>query len=337
MNVISLFSGAGGMDHGFQEAGHDIVMAIDNSVNACTTYEQNLDIKPICKDIRKVHQYPQADMIVACCPCQGFSMFGTRKYNDARNFLYKEIVRYLKKVKPKYFITENVKGLLSLYKRDFFNLMINDFNNAGYRLRWKLINAKHYGVPQDRLRVFIAGVRKDITFNFSFPVETHGNIDKSEDILILSNDESVRLEYSLNRCDKKMKKIVTLKNTISNMSPPQLGEFWNSTDYSFFYMSRNRRRSWDEVSYTIQASGRHTPLHPSCPPMIKIGKDEWTFTDEISKYRRLSYRECARIQTFPDKYEFVGSVDSKYRQIGNAVTPLYAYKLGKAFNKISSK
>jgi DNA (cytosine-5)-methyltransferase 1 len=93
-----------------------------------------------------------------------------------------------------------------------------------------------------------------------------------------------------------------------DLPPPKEKEYWADTHFPFFYMSRNRRRSWDEVSYTIQASGRHTPLHPASPPMKHVEKDKWIFTDDVSKYRRLSVMECARIQTFPDNFYFEGNM-----------------------------
>jgi len=333
MEVISVFSGAGGMDYGLLQSGHDIVLAVDKDMKACETYEKNLQIKPICDDIKNVNKYPNADLLVACCPCQGFSMFGNRKYNDSRNFLYREIIRYLNKVKPKYLIMENVKGLLKLYKKNFFNMMIKDFFSAGYRLKWKLINAKYYGVPQDRLRIFIVGVRKDIKFTFNFPMETHGYLIKSADHLMLSQKDIAKSEYmyEYNDC---FQPFVTLQKSISGMCSPKKGEYWDSKKYSYFYMSRNRRRSWDEVSYTIQASGRHIPLHPSSPPMKFIEKDRWAFTEDITKYRRLSVPECAVIQSFPKDFSFSGGINSKYRQIGNAVPPLVSYQIGLMFNRL---
>src|SRR5271157_2448494 len=146
------------MDRGFIKAGHTIVWANDKSRDACASYERNLHIKPVYKDIRRVEYFPQAEIVVGCNPCQGFSVIGTRNPEDHRNFLYKEIVRCLMQVRPKFFVTENVKGLKSLYAGRFFQLMLNDFTECGYKISWKLLNAKDYGVPQDRERLFIVGV-----------------------------------------------------------------------------------------------------------------------------------------------------------------------------------
>jgi DNA (cytosine-5)-methyltransferase 1 len=305
LDAISLFCGAGGMDSGFIQAGHRIVWANDRNKNACATYEKNLHLAPLCRDIRKVTKFPEAEIVVACNPCQGFSFIGTRNPKDERNYLYREVIRCLKQVQPKFFVTENVRGLKYLYKGKFFKLMLRRFEKTNYKVTYALLNAKDYGVPQDRERVYIVGVRKDISFEYKFPPKTHG---------------------------PGLRPYVTLREAIGDLPPPKEGEFWSDNRYPFFYMSRNRRRSWDEVSYTILASGRHTPLHPGCPPMKHEGKDKWAFTDDVSKYRRLSVRECARIQTFPDNYLFEGNLTSQYMQIGNGVPPLLAYKIASVFN-----
>jgi DNA (cytosine-5)-methyltransferase 1 len=305
LDVVSLFSGAGGIDRGFIKAGHRIVWATDKSRDACASYEKNLHIKPLCKDIRKVDHFPQAEIVVGCNPCQGFSVIGTRDPEDYRNYLYKEIIRCLRQVRPKFFVTENVKGLKSLYAGRFFELMLKDFYDSGYSVTWRLLNAKDYGVPQDRERIFIVGVRKDLDFEYQFPYKTHGE---------------GCLPY------------ISLRKAIGDFPPPGKGEYWDDSRFSFFYMSRNRRRSWNEVSFTIQASGRHAPLHPSSPPMKKMGTDRWTFTGTMDKYRRLSVRECACIQTFEGTDVFVGGLESQYVQVGNAVPPLLALRIAEGFD-----
>jgi DNA (cytosine-5)-methyltransferase 1 len=292
------------MDYGFIQAGHRILWANDKNRDACATYERNLKLAPSCKDVKKIDHFPAAEILVACNPCQGFSFIGPRNPDDERNFLYEEIVRCLKEVKPKFFVTENVKGLKFLYKGRFFRLMLNDFEDAGYNVTWRLLNAKDYGVPQNRERIFMVGVRRDLDFEYQFPEATHG---------------PDHLPY------------VTLKDAIGDLPPPKKSEYWKGNNFSFFYMSRNRRRAWHEVSFTIQASGRHVPLHPDSPVMKKVDKDVWVFRGNIKKYRRLSVRECARIQTFPGSYTFVGSLQSQYMQVGNSVPPLLSWKIASAF------
>ena len=301
---MSLFSGVGGMDRGFIRAGHRIVWANDVDPDACASYEANLRIEPLCADIRTVEKFPDAEIVVGCNPCQGFSTIGLRNPEDERNYLYKEITRCLLQVKPKFFVTENVKGLKSLYGGRFLELILNDYREAGYRVKWELLNAKDYGVPQDRQRIFIVGIREDIDFEYHFPNKTHG---------------------------KARLPTVTLRRAIGNLPAPKQGEYWADNRFSFFYMSRNRRRRWNEVSFTIQASGRHAPLHPSSPPMKKIDVDRWIFQENIRKYRRFSVKECAIIQTFEETDRFIGNLKSQYRQIGNAVPPLLAQRIAEGF------
>ena len=295
------------MDLGLAQAGFRVIWANDKSIRACATYESNLGLKPLCKDMKRVAHFPRAEVVVGCNPCQGFSSIGPRNPDDERNYLYEEIMRCLKEVRPKSFVTENVKGLRSLYKGRFLKLMLDHFDDLGYNVTWILLNAKDYGVPQDRERIFMVGIRKDLDLEYQFPSRTHG---------------LGRQPY------------VTLRKAIGKLPPPKKGEYWDDNCFSFYYMSRNRRRKWDEVSFTIQASGRHAPLHPSSPPMEKVGVDRWIFSAKPWRYRRLSVRECARIQTFPDSYLFKGSLGSQYAQVGNAVPPLLAFKITMALRRL---
>ena len=300
MDVLSLFCGCGGMDLGFEQAGHRIIWANDNYKPAYETYAKNFSIKPLREDIRKVKSFPCADIVIGGYPCQGFSLAGNRNAFDKRNYMYLEFARVLKAVQPKMFVAENVKGVNVPFKSSVraLDLMEQEFRSCGYRVTSQLVNAKDYGVPQDRERVFIVGVRKNLKKEYVFPKKAHGK--------------------------PPLKPYKTLRDAIGDLPEPKEGEYYDHTSFSSRYMSRNRIRGWNHVSYTIQASGRHAPLYPSCPPMRKVKKDVWEFTDDISKYRRLSVRECARIQTFPDDYVFYGSLNSKYKQIGNAVPPLLA-------------
>lgn len=299
MRAVSLFSGCGGTDLGLIKAGFDIAFANDINKWACETYKANFGIDPVCGNIRKIKKFPKADLLVGCYPCQGFSLARRKKGNDDRNYLYLEFLRALNQIKPKFFITENVKGLLSAPAQNIFVDMIKKFSR-NYRVSWKLINTKYYGVPQDRERVFIVGIRKDLKTKFEFPKFSHG-IGK--------------------------KGFVTLKDALKNMRKPKDDEVYNGS-FSSHYLSRNRKRGWDEVSFTIQASGRHAPLHPSSDDMIYVEKDKWKFK-KGGFYRRFSYRECAVIQTFPRRFKFLGPLEAKYMQVGNAVPPKIAEILGK--------
>lgn len=292
-SVISLFAGAGGLDVGLEMAGFKVIWANEIDKDAADTYEANHSRTFIERgDVRNVIDFPKADLLVGGYPCQGFSLAGNRLLTDDRNFLYKEFLRALRSIKPKIFIAENVKGLLTLSGGKVIEAMVDEYKEEGYNVNYHLVNAKNYGVPQDRERVFIIGIREDINFKYELPSPTHGE------------------EFGL-------KPYRTLKDAIGHLKPSEIGEYDNS-GFSSRYLSRNRKRGWKEVSFCIQASGRHAPLHPLGEEMIKKGKDEWILP-ETSKHRKLSDIECALIQTFPANYIWKGSLGSRYKQIGNAV------------------
>ena len=286
--AISLFSGAGGLDMGFENACFKTIWANDFEADACKTHENWSKAKVVCGDIAKVKasDIPDADIILGGFPCQGFSLSGPRKIDDSRNVLYKHYVRIVKAKKPLMFVGENVKGLLTMGNGTIIDAIIHDFSNCGYNVFYKLLNAKYYEVPEDRERVIIVGFRKDLGIN-SF-------------------------EYPFPR-----RFIVPMKEALLNIPEPGPDEVCNAS-YSSRYMSRNRKRNWDEVSYTIPAMAKQVTLWPGSPDMTKVDKDLWKFGDD-GITRRLSWREAAAIQTFPPDLEFYGDLTSKYKQIGNAV------------------
>lgn len=332
INTISLFCGAGGLDLGVELAGLDIALASRQATNllyahkrkfdaaraehgifhvvfatdffqeAITTYKNNFSPRTLVhrSDIQKITQFPKAELVIGGFPCPGFSSAGPRLIDDPRNALYKHFVRCLRDSTPKFFIAENVKGILSLGKGQVFSEIRGDFAEAGYQIYHKLVNARDYGVPQLRERVFLIGVRNDIDYNYEFPFPTHGELPG-------------------------LTPYKTLEDAIKDLEDNP-GEYFKGS-YSSIYMSRNRKKRWEEQSFTIQASGRHAPLHPMGSAMKKVGKDKWVFTEETHN-RRLSVRETARIQTFPDWFEFDtgngnisknGQLNKAYKQIGNAV------------------
>jgi len=192
------------------------------------------------------------------------------------------------------------------------------FLKAGYEVKWKLLNALDYGVPQERERVFFIGARQDLGMPITFPEPTHA----PQPIVAVDG--------------RKIERYRTLRDAIGDLPPLEEREDDEVYEGSFspIYMSRNRYKSWDEPSYTILASARHIPLHPGSPRMVKVGKDRWEFVKEGGKKpRRLSVRECARVQTFPDWYKFVGNIVDKYALIGDAVPPLLAKRVAEAVLK----
>src|SRR5699024_1537822 len=203
-NIVSLFCGAGGLDLGTELAGIDCVIGEENTDNALKdkkifdsvrmkgvfhhvysndlftealeTYKANFSSKVFThnNDIKKIKQFPNGDLVLGGFPCPGFSGAGPRLIDDPRNFLYIHYIRCLMQVQPKFFIAENVKGMLTLGKGEVFRQIKQDFEAAGYRVYYKLVNSRDYGVPQLRERVFLVGVRNDINFEYEFPEPTHG-------------------------------------------------------------------------------------------------------------------------------------------------------------------
>ena len=284
----SLFCGAGGLDLGFEKAGYKTIWANDVEPNACKTHREWSKAEVVCGDISKVDYttIPKTDVVLGGFPCQGFSLSGPRKIDDSRNVLYKHYVRLVRQNQPKAFIGENVKGLLTMGGGAIIDAIIADFADCGYTMYYKLINAKDFGVPQDRERVIIVGFRKDLKIKgFSIP-NTNG-------------------EH------------MTMREALAGL-PKAKSEEVCQAPYSSRYMSRNRKRGWDEVSYTIPAMAKQVTLWPGSPDMVKLGQDSWRFGDG-GETRRLSWREAAAIQTFPANMEFAGDLTSVYKQIGNAV------------------
>ena len=222
--------------------------------------------------------------------------------------------------KPKLFVAENVKGMTTLGKGEVFKQIVEDFAAAGYTIYHKLLSSEEYGVPQIRKRVILVGVRNDIDFEYQYPEPAYG-------------DEK-----------KGLKKIVDLRTAIGDLEDNP-GEYFTGS-YSSMFMSRNRKKSWSEPSFTIQASGRQAPIHPGGEPMVKVGKDKYIFTDGEENNRRLSVKEIARIQTFPDWYEFSrgtsnrnenAKLDLVYKQIGNAVPVRLALAVAEPIAEFAKK
>lgn len=286
--AVSLFCGAGGLDIGFERAGFKTIWANDFNSDACRTHQNWSKAEIVCGDIADidVDTIPDSDIILGGFPCQGFSLSGPRKIDDSRNALYKHYVRIVKEKKPLVFVGENVKGLLTMGNGKIMEAIIDEFSKCGYRVFCKLINARDYGVPQDRERVIICGFRKDLKINdFTYPYSR---------------------PYQ-----------VTLREALKNLPEPTEEEVCMAP-FSSRYMSRNRKRGWDDVAYTVPAMAKQVTLYPGSPDMIKRERDLWDFGED-GETRRLSWREAAAIQTFPLDLEFYGDLVSKYKQIGNAV------------------
>lgn len=325
MNIVSFFAGAGGLDLGFEKAGFNVVWANEFDKEIWETYEKNhkktiLDRRSIVNI--KSEEVPDCEGIIGGPPCQSWSEAGAlRGIKDKRGQLFYDFIRILEAKQPKFFLAENVSGMLLPRHKEALQNIKEKFRNAGigYELSFKLINVADYKVPQDRKRVFFVGIRKDLNFKFEFPIETFPKINLHAAIGDLKDGAIPALEY--NNSNQKDCKIPNHE--------------YMTGGFSTMFMSRNRVRSWDEQSFTIQAGGRHAPLHPQAPKMKFVEQNVRIFEPgKEHLYRRLSVRECARIQTFPDSFIFYyKKIAAGYKMIGNAVPVRMAKYLAEQIKK----
>lgn len=319
--VVSLFSGAGGLDKGFEQAGFDIIWANEYDSSIWETFEYNFPNTIL--DKRSIRNVPSFDIpdcigIIGGPPCQSWSEAGAlRGINDARGQLFYEFIRILKDKKPLFFLAENVEGMLAQRHSEALMNIKKLFRESDYNLSFRLINANNYNVPQDRKRVIFVGYRNDLNLTFKFP-----EMQEYKPVL-----KDVIWDLQNSAIPAKEKNYTNGKNCKIPNHEYMIGGF------STIFMSRNRVRAWDEPSFTIQAGGRHAPIHPQAPKMAFIEQNKREFVKgQEHLYRRLSLRECARIQTFPDDFIFkYSNVADGYKMVGNAVPVNMAYALA---NKI---
>lgn len=308
MSIVSFFAGAGGLDLGFENAGFNVEWACEYDKNIWETYRLNHPNTFL--DTRSITNVQPEDLpenitgIIGGPPCQSWSLAGSMKgINDPRGQLFYDYLRLLKAKKPKFFVAENVPGMLSPTHINEFLKIVDKFKECGYKVTYKLLNAWDFGAGQDRKRVIIIGYRKDLGMEFNFD-----NLKPVEKKLVL-RDVISDLPEPVPALEKN--------NTNGDTGAFANNEYFIGS-FSSIFMSRNRIRTWEEPSFTIQASGRQAPIYPGSDPMIKLDKNKWEFTGD--NYRRLSVRECARIQGFPDSFIFkYTKVDNGYKMIGNAV------------------
>ena len=318
MKLISLFSGAGGLDLGFEQAGFEIVAANEFDKSIWNTYEKNHKAQLIKADIQDIQPdaFADCDGIIGGPPCQSWSEAGSlRGIDDPRGQLFYEYIRILKYKKPKFFLAENVKGMMAKRHSQAVENIIKQFERVGYDVFVRLLNAVDYAVAQDRKRVFYIGFRKDLNIHFEFPKPLEKKLC-FKDVIYDLKDSAISAKE---------------KNKTNGDSCKVLNHEYFIGSYSTIFMSRNRVRSWEEPAFTIQASGRQSQLHPQAPKMVKYGENDWRFVAEKENlYRRLTIREAARIQGFPDEFEFIyTSLNDGYKMIGNAVPVQLAYVLAK--------
>ena len=316
MKVVSFFSGCGGLDLGFEQAGFEVIWANDNDPAVSETYQLNHPNTYLCKkDMRELtmEEIPECDGFIGGPPCQSWSEGGKQLgLDDERGRMFLTYIHFIQAKQPKFFVIENVKGILSDKHFPTFKKMLGQLKDAGYVVHYQLMNAAHYYVPQERFRVIVVGVRNDIDVKYQFP---------KPDISCF-----ITLRQAIGEITEEPRKYT------SELVDMEYEKWLNHDVYmgpfDDRYMARNRVRGWNEVSYTMQAKARNCPLHPQAPKMIYVSRDKQIFRPGYEHlYRRLSVRECARIQTFPDHFRFIyHDVCDGYKMVGNAVPP----RLGRA-------
>lgn len=306
MKVVSLFSGAGGLDLGFCQAGHQVVWANDLFEDAVSTYRLNQGDHIVLQNIYDIpsETIPDADIVIGGFPCQGFSVANTGRHeDDERNKLYLEMIRVIRDKRPRYFLAENVKGILSLAKGQVFKNILGDFRSLGYDVQYRLMNAADYGVPQKRFRVIIIGVRSDLHQQYVYPAPTHA-------------------EHPTMFC----RQWVSVAEAFAEIPDPDMPNNLPNHVYSRYKLNFNGYLG-------------HRPVNPGAPaPTVTARGDDRggvIILPHPNGRRRMTCRELATIQSFPLDYQFVGGISSVCRQIGNAVPPRLAYAVAEQFNHLT--
>lgn len=335
-NVIDLFCGAGGLSYGFEKAGFNVLLGIDNDAKALETFELNHNgAKSICGDITNItykdHIAPllgdkRIDVIIGGPPCQGFSLSGPRNFNDPRNKLYLSYIRLVEEIQPRAFVIENVPGLVGLFNGEVKDNIIRTFSEMGYEVKYKILCAADYGVPQNRKRVVFVGVKGENTFEYptiqaeqvtcemalsDLPplVDVLGeDVQKYETVpqnayqmLMRERSNEVRNHVAASHSEK-VQHIISLV--------PDGGNYKDLP--AEFRESRNFHVAWTRFNSQKPA------------PTIDTGHRHHFHY----KYNRVpTVRECARIQSFPDDFIFLGNKTQQFRQVGNAVPPVMAQRI----------
>jgi len=314
VRIVSLFSGAGGLDLGLIQAGHKVIWANDIYEDAVATYRRNIGDHVDSRDICQISSddIPAADVVVGGFPCQGFSVANWgRTVNDERNKLYREMVRVVSDKQPKFIIAENVKGLVSLGKGEALKRVLADFSAVGYETHWKVLNSADYGVPQKRMRFVMLGIRKDIAITqASFPpITTH-------------------VDPNAKDRDASLKPWLSVGKALSHFPEPEDAPDIPNHEYS---------------RYKLRFNGHlgHRFIDPEKPAPTVTGRGDEkggvVVLHHPKNHRRMSARELAAVQSFPDNFIFEGTKTSAYRQIANAVPPALGRAIGVMLSENEAK
>ena len=327
---IDLFCGCGGLSLGFETAGYECLLAIDNWQDALTTYSfNNPNVPVLCadlsvinpQDIRKEYGIDNVDVIIGGPPCQGFSVAGKRDVNDKRNKLYKSFVDFVRTFSPKSFVMENVPNILSMDSGSIKNAIVKDFESLGYNVVYKVLTASDFGVPQKRRRAVFVGMKDGAAYSFP-DIQTDPCITTYEALSDLP-EQSLHdgSEYTLQPMSAYQKLMRDGSNGVYN------------------HDVTNHEQKTKEIIALVPDGGNYKNLPEELQLTRKV-HIAWTRMDSKKpsmtidtghrhhfhyKYNRIpTVRESARIQSFPDKFIFKCSKTSQYKQVGNAVPPLLA-------------
>ncbi|HEM5489886.1 TPA: DNA cytosine methyltransferase [Streptococcus suis] len=326
--IIDLFCGAGGLSLGFEKAGFEIELAIDMWDDAIKTYNHNHKNKVAeCRDIHDLsdeYLYSLQGKITGVIggpPCQGYSTVGTRNVNDPRNHLYLEYCRVVEKIAPKFFVIENVRGLLTLGKGVFKKDIIDRFSKLGYTVSYKLLNASDYGVPQNRYRVFFIGIKENC---FEFPKEFPYKVSSKEALSDLPSLDVYDLFSDVYRSEplNKYQELMRYASPeLTNHEPTRHTE--QTKEIISMIPDGGKISDLPEEYWSIRKYNKAFQRMNSNLPSNTIDTGHRNYF-HYEENRVPSVRESARIQSFPDDFEFLGSKTSQYKQVGNAVPPLLA-------------
>lgn len=324
MQIVSFFAGCGGLDLGFEQAGFQVIWANEFEPHCQATYTHNHpNTKFVLGDICKIasDEIPNCDGFIGGPPCQSWSVGGKQRgLDDERGQLFLKYIELINSKRPKFFVIENVKGMLDDKFKDVFGDFLIRLNDAGYNVQWALLDAVNYGIPQNRERVFIVGFRKELDVVFTFPTPTCIN--------------PITLEKAIGDISENPNGFSDGIYKITRSNSHYANHDVLTSKFGPFYYRGNRRRGWHQPSFTINATADFAPLHPSSPKMIFFGHENWNFQkDRMNEYRRMSVRECARIQSFPDDFIFYyDDIKNAYKMIGNAVPPQLGYVIAKSIH-----
>lgn len=312
-SVLSLFSGSGGLDLGFLKTGSvKIVLANDNNQFACETYRNNIGDHMVCADIRSLVKIPTVDILIGGPPCQGFSTANpNRTFDDPRNWLFKEYSRVISKSNPDIFVMENVSGMVTLEQGAVLKIILNELGKHGYDVQFRILNAKNYETAQSRRRTIIVGTKENISKKYVFPEPVinpplFGRYITVGDVLLNDplNEHSYNHEVArLSALNLKRIEYIPPGGSMKDCPP----ELQNNADLK----RAMRRLSFGEVSPTIVHNNNDHYYHPT-------------------ENRRITIREMARIQGYPDCFRFFGPKSEQSRQVGNSVPIPFSYHIAKS-------